>query len=302
LKWSQLGFIGRRVRNSVWELFWTHMLTSITMALTLFVFGAFLLLQENLEALLKGWGDQLQINAYLEKDLSEADIRSLQERIRMYPEVARVRHISQEQAWTDFHAALGAQSSVLEGLPRDVLPASFEIAVRPNFRDGPLVEALTARLKKEKGITGVEYAQDWVDRISLVVLAVQWAKWVFGGALFLTTYFIVSSAVKLAILARKEEIEIMHLVGASREMIEAPFVMEGMIQGTAGGALSIGGLWLTFQIMCNQVPVSFSVFGFTNSLKFLGLQSIALIIAIGCALGAAGSLFSLRRFLRNWKG
>jgi cell division transport system permease protein len=301
LNWSQIGFTGRRVRNSLWELLWTHLLTSITMALTLFVFGAFMLLQENLESLLKGWGDQLQINAYLGKDLSQTDIQSLQERIGTYPEVARVRHISQEQAWTDFQAALGAQSSVLEGLPRDVLPASFEITVRPNFRDAPLVEALAARLKKERGIASVEYAQDWVDRLSLVVLAVQWAKWVFGGVLFLATYFIVSSTVKLAVLARKEEIEIMQLVGATREMIEAPFVMEGVIQGTAGGALSIGVLWLAFQIMRNEVPLSFSVFGLTNSLKFLGLQSIALIIAIGCVLGAAGSLFSLRRFLRSWK-
>jgi cell division transport system permease protein len=302
MKWSQLGFIGRRVRNSVREIFWTHVLTSVTMALALFVFGAFMLLQENLEALLKGWADQLQINAYVGKDLSGADIESLQERIRMYPEVARVRHISQEQAWTDFQAALGAQSNVLEGLPRDVLPASLEIAVRPNFRDGPLVEALASRLKKEKGITSVEYAQDWVDRISLVVLAVQWVKWIFGGVLFLTTYFIVNSTVKLAMLARKEEIEIMELVGASRELIEAPFVLEGMIQGTAGGALSVGGLWLACEIMRNQVPLSFGVFGVTNPLQFLGFQSLALIMAIGCVLGAAGSLFSLRRFLRSWQG
>lgn len=302
MKWSQLGFIGRRVRNSVRELFWTHLLTSVTMALTLFVFGAFMLLQENLEALLKGWGDQLQINAYVGKDLSGADIESLQERIRMYPEVARVRHISQEQAWTDFQAALGAQANVLEGLPRDVLPASFEISLRPNFRDGPLVEALAARLKKERGITSVEYAQDWVDRISLVVLAVQWAKWIFGGALFLTTYFIVNSTVKLAMLARKEEIEIMELVGASRELIEAPFVLEGMIQGTMGGALSVGGLWLVFEIMRKQVPLSLGVFGFTNPLQFLGFQSVALIMAVGCVLGAAGSLFALRRFLRSWQG
>ncbi|MGE5302466.1 MAG: cell division protein FtsX [Alphaproteobacteria bacterium] len=301
MKWSQLGFIGRRVRNSVRDLFWTHLLTSVIMALTLFVFGAFMLLQENLEALLKGWGDQLQINAYVGTELSGADIEALQERIRMYPEVARVRHISQEQAWTDFQAALGAQANVLEGLPRNVLPASFEISLRPSFRDGPLVEALAARLKKEKGITSVEYAQDWVDRISLVVLAVQWAKWILGGVLFLTTYFIVNSTVKLAMLARKEEIEIMELVGASRELIEAPFVLEGMIQGTVAGALSVGGLWIAFEIMRNQVPLSFGVLGFTNPLQFLGFQSVALIMAIGCVLGAAGSLFALRRFLRSWQ-
>jgi cell division transport system permease protein len=85
-------------------------------------------------------------------------------------------------------------------------------------------------------------------------------------------------------------------------MIEAPFVMEGMIQGTAGGVLSIAALWLGYQLMRKQVPLSFSFFGFSNSLRFLDPQSVALIIAIGCVLGAAGSLFSLRRFLRTWKG
>jgi len=272
------------------------------MAMTLFVFGAFMLVQENLEALLRGWGDQLQINAYLETNLSADDVQSLQERIRTYPEVAGVRHISQQQAWKDFQAALGAQSRVLEGLPRDVLPASFEIAVKPNFRDGPLVEALAARLQKEKGIANVEYAQDWLDRMSLVILAVRWSKWILGGVLFLTTYFIVGNTVKLAILARKEEIEIMQLVGASEAMIQAPFVLEGMIQGMVGGALSLGGLWLAFQTMREKIPATVALLGFSHSLKFLDLQSVALVITLGWILGASGSLFSLRRFLRTWKG
>lgn len=287
----------------MWELLWNHVLTAIAMAMALFVFGAFILLQENLEALLRGWSDQLQISAYVDKNLSGEDVRLLQERIGKYPEVARVRHISQEQAWTDFQTALGAQSSVLEGLPRDVLPASVEIAVKPSFRDGPLVEALAARLKKEKGITSVEYAQDWLDRVSLVILAVQWAKWIFGGVLFLTTYFIVGSTVKLAILARKDEIEIMQLVGASEELIQAPFVLEGMLQGMLGGALAVGGLWLAFQMLRDQIPASaLALFGVAHSLEFLDWQSIAFVVVIGLILGAAGSVFSLRRFVRRWKG
>lgn len=303
MKWSQVGLVGRRVRNSMWELLWNHVLTAIAMAMALFVFGAFILLQENLEALLRGWGDQLQISAYVDKNLSGEDVRLLQERIGKYPEVARVRHISQEQAWTDFQTALGAQSSVLDGLPRDVLPASVEIAVKPSFRDGPLVEALAARLKKEKGITSVEYAQDWLDRVSLVILAVQWAKWIFGGVLFLTTYFIVGSTVKLAILARKDEIEIMQLVGAYEELIQAPFVLEGMLQGMLGGALAVGGLWLAFQMLRDQIPASaLALFGVAHSLEFLDWQSIAFVVVIGLILGAAGSVFSLRRFVRRWKG
>jgi cell division transport system permease protein len=299
LKLAQLGFVVRRVRNNLWELPWTHVLTAATMATTLFVFGAFMLLQENLENLLKGWGEQIQINAYLDKSLDAANVQGLLARVRTFPEVEGVRHISQEQAWRDFQAALGAQSGVLEGLPQDVLPASFEIKIGENFRDGPMIEDFVNRLKREKGIALVEYPQEWVDRLSLVVLAVQWAKWIFGGALFLATFFIVGSTVKLAILAQRDEIEIMQLVGASEAMIQAPFVVEGMIQGIAGSTLSILGLWFIFQWLRNEIP-TFGLLGPLSQFHFLNARHIALMLAIGWLLGAAGSLFSLRRFIKTW--
>ena len=300
MKWSQLGLVGRRVRNSLWELLWTHVLTSGTIAVTLFVFGAFMLLQENLQNLLKGWGDQIQINAYLDKGLGDAQLQPLLDRIRSLPEVERVRHISQDQAWKDFRAALGAQSSILEGLPEDVLPASFEIFVKPAYRDGPVIEELANRLRKAKGIALVEYPQEWIERLSLAVLGVQWAKWAIGGVLFIATFFIVGSTVRLAILARKDEIEIMQLVGATEALIQAPFVVEGMIQGIVGGGLSILCLWFVFVFLRNQIPTSVGLFGPLSQLQFLDVRSIALIVAIGWLLGAAGSVFSLRRFIRTW--
>ena len=301
MKLSQLGFVGRRVRNSLWELLWTHVLTSATMAVTLFVFGAFILLQENLQNLLDSWGSQIQINAYLEKDLALEDVQKLLDRVRAFPEVEEARHISQERAWKEFQAALGAQSGVLDGLSKDILPASFEITLKRNFRDGPTVAAVANRLRKEKGVTLVEYPQEWVDRMSLVVLAVQWAKWMLGGVLFMATFFIVGSTVKLAILARKDEVEIMQLVGASEAMIQAPFVIEGMLQGLIGAAASILALWGGFQLVRHEIPV-FGLFGAVNHFQFLNADNITLILVIGWLLGAAGSVFSLRGFIRTWKG
>jgi cell division transport system permease protein len=299
---AQLGFIGRRVRNSLWQLIWTHALTATTLAMTLFVFGFFILVQENLEALLNRWGDQLQINAYVDKAVSSDEVGALQTRIENFPEVAAVRLISQEQAWRDFQVALGSHSSVLEGLPRDVLPASFEISLRAAFRDQPLVESLAGRLRREKGITGVEYAQDWVERLNLIILGLQWAKWIFGGVLFLVTYSIVSSTVKLAILGRREEIEIMQLVGASPDMIQAPFLLEGMIQGLFGGALAVGALWLGFYFLRDALGSSLALFGASQTVRFLSLQSVATVLLLAWILGGAGSVFSLRAFLRTWKG
>ena len=272
------------------------------MAIVLFVFGAFLLAQENLQNLLKKWGDQIQINAYLDKDLGAAEVSLLRDKIQNFSEVEHVRHISRQQAWKDFQAALGAQSNVLEGLPEDVLPASFEIFIKPAYRDGPIVEAFANRLRKEKGFTTVEYPQEWVDRLSLMVLAVRWLMWALTGILFVTVFFIVRSTVRLAILARKDEIKVMRWIGAPEQLIQAPFVVEGMLQGLVGAGLSVLGLWFLMRFLRDQTPASIGLFGSLDRLQFIDWGSIALILAIGSLLGASGSVFSLRRFMRTWRG
>ncbi|MBM4261066.1 MAG: ABC transporter permease [Deltaproteobacteria bacterium] len=297
---AQIGFIARRVRMSLSELLWTHVLTAGTMAMTLFVFGAFMLLQGNLETLLKGWGEQIQINAYVEKGAGNAATLELYKRLQNMPEVQKVRLISHEQAWKDFHAALGAQAGILEGLPADVLPASFEISVRPEYRDAVKVAQLAGQIKKEKGIATVEYPQEWVDRLQLIVTAVQWTKWILGGVLFGAALFIVGSTVKLALLARKDEVEIMQLVGAAEEMIQAPFVLEGMIQGVIGAILGLGLLWFLFSFLRDGMPKSMGLLGSLDAVQFLDINGIALILAIGWTLGWLGSLISVRRFLHTW--
>lgn len=301
MSWSQLSFVARQASSNLRELFWTHVLTSGTMAMTLFVFGAVMLVETNLQVLLKGWGDQIQLNVYLERGLGAGEAEALLNRVRALPEVLRVRYITEDQAWRDLSAALGAQSGVLDGLPRDVLPSSFEIAVKPAFRDTPLVERLAARLKQEKGIDLVEYPRDWIDRLNLLVLAVAWLKWVFAGVMFVITFFIVSSAVKLAILSRTDEIEIMQLVGSSRTMIQGPFLLEGMVQGLVGGALAVIGLWGVFEAARREFSPSSALWGISTQWQFLGVDGILIIVLLGWLLGCAGSFFSLGSFIRTWR-
>ena len=301
MKTTLLGFVLRRVGNSLWQLLWTHLLTAVTMAVTLFVFGGFMLLQVNLERLLRVWGDQIQITAYLAKGVGGADAQLLLQRVRSLPEVFLVRLTTQEQAWRDFQTALGSQSGLLDGLPPDVLPASLEIAFKPAQRDSAIIEEFAQRLRREKDVAAVEYPQAWVERLSLIILAVQWVKWIIGGLLFLGTFFIVGNAVKLALLARKEEVEIMQLIGASEQLIQAPFVLEGMIQGLMAGAISLAILWGMFVFLRQALPTLAGVLMPVARPEFLDPTGIALLLAIGALLGAAGSLFSLRRFIKTWK-
>lgn len=300
MKFTQIAFVFRCVLKSLRELLWTHALTSGTMAMTLFIFGGFLLIQENLHGMLRGWGSQIQIFAYLENNIPQADLQSVLEQIRSYPEVESVRLVSKGEAWESFRKTLGTQSGILDGLPPDILPSSLEIALKRPHRHRASVASVSQRIRGIKGIGEVEYPEEWIEKLGLLILGVQWAKWILGGFLFIATLLIVGSTVKLAILARKDEIEIMQLVGAPAALIKAPFVLEGMIQGIVGASLSLLSLWLLFLFLQYYLPSSLGIFPSSDQLQFLDSGAISLLVFLGWMLGAGGSLFSLRRFLKTW--
>lgn len=297
MRLGQVAFVLRHVLKSLRELLWTHLLTAAAMAMALFIFGGFLLIEENLQGLLGRWGGQVQLFAYLKGGLSSAELQRLQRAVRAYPEVEGVRYVSEKAAWEQFKKGLGAQSGLLDGLEASVLPASLEIVLKKPHRDRASLRALAQKLGGVKGVGEVEYPEEWVDKLGLVVRGVEWAKWILGGLLLAATLMIVGSTVKLAILARKDEIEVMQLVGASERLIKAPFVIEGMIQGLAASAFSLFLLWLLFFAARWRVPPSFAILA-AERWQFLDVGGVALLLLLGWLLGAAGSLLSLRRFLK----
>ena len=301
MRFSLAGFVVRQVGAHLRQLVWAHALTAGIMALALFVLGAFMLVEINLEKLLRGWGDQIQIIAYLPEDASKETGEALLQRVRSMPEVGEARFVSREQAWRDFQAALGGQSGLLDGLPREVLPASVEISLKPGFRDSPAVEGLAERLRQESDVGSVEYPSVWVERLGLAILWVGWVKWFFAAALFLAAFFVVGSTIKLAALARKEEVEIMQLVGASEELIQAPFVIEGMLQGVIGAALALAGLAAAFVLVQREIAPAGGLLAPVAAPQFLDLQRTLMLVAVGVFLGATGSLVGLRRFVRTWR-
>jgi cell division transport system permease protein len=274
----------------------------MTMALTLFVFGAFMMLQANLEQLLTAWGDQIRITTYLSGALEPAELDRLLKSVETLPGVERVRYTSQTQAWNDFQSALSAQSGLLEGLPHDVLPASLEISLKRDQRDSSTVERMAQQLREKKEIASVEYPQEWVERLALTVLALAWAKWLFAGVFFLATFFIVGNTVKLAIYARRGEVEIMQLVGASETLIQAPFVLEGMLQGITGAVLALAALWCGYVLVREQIEIFAGALWSDGHVRFLNVEATVFLVAIGLVLGAGGSLVSLRRIVKTWRG
>ncbi|MBI2360407.1 MAG: ABC transporter permease [Deltaproteobacteria bacterium] len=298
MRFAQVSFVSRRVLKSLRELPWTHVLTAGPMTMTLFIYVGFLLIQEYLHGLLHGWKSQVQVFAYLDNGAGAVD--AMVKQVRSYPEVERVGYVSKAEAWEKFRRSLGAQSGVLEGLNADILPASLEITLAPSHRSRAAVEGLARRLRAVAGISEVEYPEEWVEKLGLLVLGIRWTKWVLGGFLFVATLLIVGSTVRLAFLARRDEIEIMQLVGASAGLIKAPFVIEGMIQGIVGASLALFGLWLVFLLLRERVPSSLAVFVPGGAVRFLDLRGAGVLLVLGLAMGTGGSLFALRKFLKRW--
>jgi cell division transport system permease protein len=295
------AFVLRRVGKGFWRSRRHHLLCVTVMAASLFFFGAGTLAQINLERLLEGWGGQLQITAYFQRQLAASEISAALDHLQSWPEVEPVRLINQEQAWRDFQAALATQSGLLEGLSADVLPASVEIALKPAYRDSASFEQVAARLRGEKAFATIDYPQQWIERLDRMQLGLGWAKWSFGAVLFVAIFLVVSGAIKLGLTAHQEEIEVMQLLGAPTELIQAPFVLEGLIQGLAGAALSLALLWALFVPLQNEFSTFAALMAPLAEPRFLDSSSSALVLAMGSLLGAAASLFSLKKWLRGWK-
>lgn len=295
------AFAARRAGHGLRQFFGTLVLTSATLALTLGWFGGFLLVQLNLEKLLTGWSEQIQFTAYLAQDLGASEVTALLAQLKNYPEIERLHHTSQEQAWSEFHSALGSRSTLLEGLPKNILPASIDIMVRPEYRDSTLMESLAGRLKQHKELTAIEYPQQWAERLGLVVAALRWLQWLIGGGLFLVGFFIVRSMIKLALLRRQDEIEVLQLLGAGAAQIQAPLVIEGSVHGLIGASSALAMLWASYRLLRDDGAGLAGIFPALGGIEFLDGLTVAWLLAIGVVLGAAASVFALRGVVRAWK-
>ena len=297
MKSAYIPFVAGRVARSLRELFWTHLLTAGIMAMTLSVFGGFLIIQDNVGRLVKGWGDEIQVFVYLEDGVAAAAAETMRAAVAAYPEVKVATYVSKQRAWDAFKETLGSQSGILDGLNPNVLPASLDVELRSAHRSREAVLRLVRRLAALDGVQDVEYPETWLEKIRLLVIGIEWLKWVLGGFLFLVAFLIVGSTIKLAIVARQDEIEIMQLAGAADGLIKAPFVIEGMIQGVVGAALALGVLQASFSLLTAELLAPFGALLAGEQLAFLGLPQCALLVLMGWLLGTAGSLLSVKRFL-----
>jgi cell division transport system permease protein len=217
---------------------------------------------------------------------------------RLLEGVEIVRYISPYDAMTFMETKLGGQKNLLQGIQPALLPPSFEIQLKKDYRNSARINKVVTRLREMAQFEEIQYGQEWVETFSALVHILRLTQWILGGLLLIAIVFITSNTLQLTISSRREEIKVMHWVGASPGFIRVPFYVEGLIQGLLGGGLAIFFLFLLHQGLLLHIPPSMQAWLAKVPVLFLPPETIAWIILGGMVLGFFGSFVASMRVLK----
>jgi cell division transport system permease protein len=287
----------RTLRNMMGNLF-PNLITIGIIAVSILIFSTFTLLAFNLTSFLKNWEDKIEVIAYLKRGTPSSEVEPLLNKTRLLEGVEIVRYVSPYDAMTFMETKLGGQKNLLQGIQPALLPPSFEIQLKKDYRNSARINEVVTRLREMAQFEEIQYGQEWVETFSALVHILRLTQWILGGLLLIAIVFITSNTLQLTISSRREEIKVMHWVGASPGFIRVPFYVEGLIQGLLGGGLAIFFLFLLHQGLLLHIPPSMQAWLAKVPVLFLPPETIAWIILGGMVLGFFGSFVASMRVLK----
>ena len=291
----------------LWYLFlaaWTNLRTNrtttvvaiVTTAFTLACVGIFLLSYMNLRNAAAWLQEGIKIIVYLDDRISGEETRVLEGKLKADRMVAGVLYISKEQALSEFRAQFQSDSNLLEGLGENPLPASFIVTPATGYQSPDAVSRWAERARTMAGVAKVDYNQEWIDALAGLIRYIELTAIGVGVILSAAAVTIIGNTIRLALFARREEIEILRLIGATRAFIRIPYFLEGAVLGVCGSALALGILKLGFELFRQQISSVGRFQGIENMVLFFPLSICVAFVVVGLGLGVAGSVVSLRRF------
>lgn len=275
---------------SLWRGRRSGILSTATIAVALFVLGAFLMATSNLERLGDEWGRSAEMSVYLADDASAENRQAVEALLAAGQLVAGHQFVSKEEALRRFKATFADLAGAVETVEGNPLPASYEVRLQaaPGAKDA--VAQLAAQLEQTPGVSDVRYDRQWLDRLLSAVGLIRGVGLLLGAFLTIAAALTVANVVRLALWARRDEIEIMHLVGAPQTFIRGPFVMEGVLQGGMGAVLALAALAVAFLAVRGPYLVPLAQLLNVSGIRFLAPELCLLLIVGGTLVGCLGGL------------
>lgn len=280
---------------SLWRGRRAALLAVLTIAAGLFVLGFFLVVNANLQRLTGRWAETAELSVYLKDDATPDQRRVVEELIAQSGLAADHQHVSKDEARRRFGADFPDLAAVSERLERNPFPASYEVRLEPSVREAEgAVDALAAALGGVAGVADVRYDRRWLNRLNTAIRLIRGVGLLIILMLAAASALTVANVVRLAAAARRDEIEIMQLVGAPFAYVRGPFVVEGVLQGGAGALLAIVLLWGLFMSVRGRYGAMASDALGLGSLTFLPLELCLILVGGGMLLGCLGGLIVAR--------
>ena len=270
--------------------------TILTIAFSILIVSAFSLFVMNTNTLLESFKKGIRVMVYLKPSTAPSEFTSIEARIKAMGGIEAVVFIPKDEALRRLKTQLKRQSSLFNRLERNPLPDAFEIRMTADSRNLENIEKLARKLERLVAVEEVEYGQKWLGRFSQMIRLFSLAGYVLGGMFLLAAIFFVANTVRLVIYSRRDEIEVMRLVGAESGFIKAPFYIQGLLQGLIGGVLGLTGLFAAYLAVSTRVQQGFGTGVF--EIHFLPVPAYAGIIVVSMLVGWLGCYLSLKQFLK----
>ena len=268
-------------------------LSVTTIAFSLFTVGLFGLIAINLRQALQGLEERVEIVAFTLRGTPPETITLASQDIAAFPEVQDVEYVTEDAALARARQELVEFRDAYRDLQVNPLPASLEIRLKDGYRNAAAVESVAERLRGFTFVDDVRYGRDWVQRLDRLRNLTGIVGLVVGLAFASVAVVIIGVTIRLTILQRAREINIMRLVGATNNFLRGPFLLEGALKGLLGGLLSLVLCYAGYQLFQGSGTASLS------GLVFFGPDLMALLVLFGVLIGLGGSLVSVGRHLRN---
>lgn len=277
---------------SIWRARQSGLLSTATIALALFVLGAFLLVTSNLQRLGDQWSRAAEMSVYLDDGATPADRREIEAALAPGGVVASSQYVTKGDALVRFKQTFGDLGAAVDASGENPLPASYEVRLRTGTDARAGLEPLVARIRQLAGVTDVRYDRQWLDRLLTSIEVIRGVGFLLGSVLAIAAALTVANVVRLALFARRDELEIMQLVGAPQVYVRGPFVMEGILQGGTGAALALVALLAGFVALRARYAAQLASVVDMASIHFLPLELSVLLIIGGMAVGCVGGLIA----------
>jgi cell division transport system permease protein len=290
---TRLRYLLREAVDNIRSNRTTTFVALATTTFTMLAMGVFLLLYLNVQEALGSLREEIKVIVYLRDAVSPQALSRLRAEIGQDPAVAGIEYVSREQALATFRAQFPSEERLLSGLGDNPFPASLVIKVSPAYRSSEQVRELVQKLNVLSDTEEVLYSQDWIENLAVALRYLEVLGVGIGTVLAASMVTILANTIRLTLHARRDEIEIMKLIGATTAFIKTPFVLEGALLGGAGALCSLFLLRTLFGLAEAKLALRGTFWGIGRGLVFLPDRVTVAFLLLGIMLGCLGSVVSL---------